>query len=210
MLSPSPSPREPAFLSSCAPQDVSCLRVHGPDTPGRAEVEALIRRVYRARYGADVRRFAPTLVGLHDADGTLVAAAGYRGADQGRLYLERYLDAPVEALLADAGPAPQRARIVEVGHLAADRAGEGRRLILQLGPHLAAQGYHWFVGTLTQELRHLFVRLGVPPRALGVADPALLGDEAHLWGRYYEHRPVVLAGQLQQALQIVARRGSAA
>ena len=93
-----------------------------------------------------------------------------------------------------------------MGHLAATRAGEGRRLIVILGPHLAAQGFRWVVGTLTQELRSLFLRLGVAPLTLGVADPARLGAEAEQWGSYYDHRPVVLAGQIHQALQLFARR----
>ena len=58
----------------------------------------------------------------------------------------------------------------------------------------------------TEELRQLFLRIGVTPLALGRADPAVLGTDAGRWGRYYEHRPVVLAGQLRQALQQIARR----
>ena len=91
--------------------------------------------------------------------------------------------------------------------LAAARAGEGRRLILQLGPHLAAQGFQWVVSTLTEELRQLFVRLGVVPYALGRADAAALGEAARDWGSYYEHRPVVLAGQLPLALRQLRQRG---
>ena len=85
-------------------------------------------------------------------------------------------------------------------------AGAGERLILSLGPHLAGRGVNWVVSTLTEELRHLFVRTGIAPLALGVADPALLGDEAAHWGRYFDHRPVVLAGQIDAALQTLARR----
>jgi hypothetical protein len=183
------------------------LRVHGLHDPGRAEVEAFIRGVFREHYGAALTAFAPVLVSLSDDDG-IVAAAGYRRADGGPLFLERYLDAPVDAMLAmHAGAAPSRAGIVEVGHLAAVRAGEGRRLILQLGPHLAAQGFQWVVSTLTEELRQLFLRIGVAPLALGHADPAVLGDDAQAWGRYYEHRPVVLAGHLHQALRRLQQRG---
>jgi hypothetical protein len=174
-------------------------------------VERFIAAVYRARHGADVRHFAHTLVSLRDATGELVAAAGYRAADQAPLFLERYLGAPVETRLADtAGLAPARSRIVEVGHLAASRAGEGRRLVLLLGPHLAALGFQWVVSTLTEELRHLFMRLGIAPLALGVADPAVLGAEAVHWGSYYDHRPVVLAGQIDLALKALARRGALA
>ena len=184
------------------------LRVHGPGDAGRAEVEGVIHGVFQQRFGADVRQFAPTLVSLRDADGELVAAAGYRSGDQGPLFLERYLDAPAETLLAATGsPAPARRAIAEVGHLAAARAGEGRRLILLLGPHLAAAGYRWVVSTLTEELRHLFLRLGIAPLSLGAADPALLGEDAARWGRYYDHHPVVLAGQIDVALKALARRG---
>jgi hypothetical protein len=183
------------------------LQVHGLHDPGRAQVEAFISRVFYERYGATVATFAPVLVSWHDDLG-IVAAAGYRRADGGPLFLERYLGAPVDALLSSqAGVAPARAAIVEVGHLAATRAGEGRRLIVQLGPHLAAQGFQWVVSTLTEELRQLFVRIGVVPLALGRADPTVLGADAQAWGRYYEHRPVVLAGYLPQALRRLQQRG---
>ncbi len=183
------------------------LRLHGPADPGRAEVERFIRAVYAERFGATVRRFAPCLVSLRDGEGRIVAAAGYRFAGTQPLFLERYLDEPVDAALhRSAGAWPSRDGIVEVGHLAAARAGEGRRLILLLGPHLAARGAQWVVSTLTEELRHLFVRIGVTPLALGAADPARLGDEAADWGDYYAHHPVVLAGHLPLALRTLARR----
>lgn len=183
------------------------LRLHGPDDAQRAEVEAFIRAIYAERFGAVLRHFAPQLVSLRDDDGRLLAAAGYRGAGEQALFLERYLDEPVEAALArHAGQPPARAGVVEVGHLAAGRAGEGRRLILLLGPHLAAQGFQWVVSTLTQELRQLFVRIGVTPLALGAADAQALGAEAADWGDYYAHRPVVLAGHLPLALRRLARR----
>ena len=111
----------------------------------------------------------------------------------------------MHTLLATDSPVP-RERIVEVGHLVADQAGAGRRLITLMGPHLAAQGFEWVVSTLTEELRHLFVRIGVTPLALGRADPTVLGDEAALWGSYYEHHPVVLAGHLPHALRQLSRR----
>ena len=202
-LSPSTPARPPVRTAVAVPR----LRVHEPGDPGRAAVEDFIRGVYRERYGADVRQFARSLVSLRDGDDELVAAAGYRAANQSPLFLERYLGMPVEARLAGQSPvAPARSRIVEVGHLAAGRAGEGRRLVLLLGPHLASQGFQWVVSTLTEELRHLFLRLGIVPMPLGVADPAMLGEEAARWGSYYDHRPMVLAGRIDHALKSLARR----
>ncbi len=183
------------------------LQLIPPGDRRRAEVEAFIREIYAERFGARLRQFAPLLVARYDEQG-LAAAAGFRPAGGAPLFLERYLDAPVEQLLS---PSPTRSSIVEVGHLAARRAGQGRSLILGLGPLLAQQGFRWVVSTLTEELRHLFLRLGVAPLALGVADPQRLGDDAADWGDYYAHRPVVLAGSLDAALQALARRqGSAA
>lgn len=182
------------------------LAVHASGDPGRAQVEGFIREVFAQRYGADVRHFAPTLVSLQDR-GETVAAAGYRCAGDAPLFLERYLSAPVESLLASAAQgAPARRGVVEVGHLAAARAGEGRRLIALLGAHLAAQDVQWVVGTITAELRHLFIRLGVTPLALGTAHAAALGADAAHWGSYYAHDPVVLAGHLGLALRHMARR----
>lgn len=187
---------------------LSTLCVFGESDPGRESVERFIQRVFARRFGARVQRFAPELVCLRDPDsGDIVAAAGYRFADSGALFLERYLDRPIERCLAEPGQvAVPRAGIVEVGHLASERAGEGRRLIVRLAHHLAAHNAQWVVSTLTEELRHLFVRMGITPLALGRADATALGEQAGEWGSYYEHHPVVLAGQMQPALRWLQRR----
>lgn len=165
-----------------------------------------MRAIYARRYGAQVPGFAPMLVALREGDQVL-AAAGYRAAASGPLFLERYLQAPVESLIRSA-PGVQVARqcIVEVGHLAAERAGQGRRLIELLGPHLAGEGFEWVVGTVTRELRAMLLRLGVAPMTLGAAHPSALGPEAEDWGSYYEHAPVILAVPLRRALREHAAR----
>lgn len=101
-------------------------------------MERFIYRMFARRFGARVQRIASALVWLGGPDsGDIVAAAGSRSAKDGGLFLERYLDRPIEQCLADPGqPVVSRAGIVEVGYLGADRAGEGRRLILRLAHHL--------------------------------------------------------------------------
>jgi hypothetical protein len=180
------------------------LQIYGRDAPGRQEVEGFIQQVYARHYGARVGEWAPCLVTLRESQRP-VAAAGFRPGHE-PLFLERYLPGPVEDCLArHTGHRPDRARIVEVGHLAASQAGEGRRLIPMLGHHLAAQGYQWVVLTATTELRHLLVRMGLTPLALASADPSRLGHGAASWGSYYEHSPVVVAGHLGQALRKLRR-----
>lgn len=188
------------------PKGQPTLTIHPLGDPQRGDVEAFIRSVYVQRYGANVRQFTPTLVSLRDASG-IVAAAGYRSAGEGPLFLERYFKVPIESLLATPPDVlPQRDRIVEIGHLSAARAGEGRRLIGLLALHLQSLPFEWVVSTMTTGLRHMFLRLGITPLALGLADPDSLGADADQWGRYYEHQPVVLAGRLHQALGQLARR----
>lgn len=198
---PSPFIAEPAV-------GVSRLCVCAESDPGRAQVEQFVARVFERRFGARVQRFAPILVCLRDVEsGDITAAAGYRFAHSGPLFLERYLDQPIEQHLLNAGHAPvDRAGIVEVGHLAAERPGDGRRLIVRMAQHLAEEKAQWVVSTLTEELRHLFVRMGITPLALGRADASALGEQAREWGSYYEHHPVVLAGQVQPALRWLQRR----
>lgn len=189
-----------AVMSSLRPR--SPLRLHHPGDPDRGAVEAFIRGVYAEHYRADVRTFAPVLVSLSEG-GDIVAAAGYRRATQ-PLFLERYLDRPVERLLGSTRQ--PRAGIVEVGHLASRRHGAGRRLIVELARHLGDLQVQWVVSTLTEELRLVFARMGVQPIALGIADPERLGADAADWGSYYDHRPLVLAGCLPRALRRLAAR----
>lgn len=190
---------DPSLLHPPAGQ-AGCFELHAQDSPGRASVESLIRTVYRERYDAHPPAFAPMLASVCDAQGP-AAAAGYRAARQDSLFLERYLDRPIEQLLPlSTADTAARAQIVEVGHLAALRAGEGRRLIHCLTRHLVDEGYTWVVSTVTRELRALFLRLGITPLALGPANPHALGEDRKHWGRYYDHEPVILAGHLPQAL----------
>jgi hypothetical protein len=175
------------------------LHVYPPHAPRRPDIEHFIHRVYAEHYGARPQGFAPFLVAL-EADGEILAAAGYRPATQ-PLFLERYLAAPVDAVLRRmTAHVPARERIVEVGHLAATRAGAGRLLMPLLGAHLAALGFEWVVSTATAELRNLFARIGLEPLVLGAADPVVLGPDVVQWGSYYTHCPLVVAGSIEAGM----------
>jgi hypothetical protein len=179
--------------------------VHRAPSPARAAIEEFIQQVYAQHYGATVRHFMPSLAGLVDADGLVVAAAGYRSASR-PLFLERYLDVPVEqAIAACTGIEVPRAAIAEVGQFASMQPGQGRRLMAHLGHQLAAEGFQWVVSTATRELRLIFERLRIRPLALGRADPAVLGPDAADWGTYYDHAPMVLAGEVRSNLARFAR-----
>ena len=180
------------------------LRLHSRRAKTRGIAESFIQSIYRARYGADIRHWAPALVSLGNGGG-VTAAAGYRRASR-PLFLERYLDDPVDALIAKrTGAHISRSAIFEVGHFAAVR-GAGRTLMVALGRHLAERGCTWVVCTATRELRVLFARMGVQAVELGPALASTLGAEAAAWGTYYDHAPVVLAGALAPGVAAISRQ----
>ena len=175
--------------------------------PQRALAEGFIGDIFRRHYNAEVKSFAPNLM-LLERDERIVAAAGWRCAGEDQLFLENYLDTPIETVVARlAGQPVRREAIVEVGNLAADRPGGSVDVIINLARHLDRLGYEWVVFTATHELIGIFGRLGLPPLALAPADPARLGAQAADWGTYYDSKPVVVAGRIRLALEMVKRHG---
>ena len=163
----------------------------------RAELERFIAERFRQTYGAQVSHFCAHLLGSRDEAGVLRAAAGYTPAGSGALYLENYLDRPVEALLAAlTGKQVPRARIVEVGNLVASGGGCGRSFLPMLGRHLTSRDYRWVVFTATREVRALLERLSFPAYMLARALPDRLPDRGAAWGSYYSHDPNVMAACL--------------
>ncbi len=169
----------------------------------REEAENFIRAIFLRRYAARIKAFAPRLLML-EQHGRAIAAAGWRGADTEPLFLERYLDAPIETILATlTGQALERQRIVEVGNLASEKPGGSLHVILNLARHLDQSGYEWVVFTATRELIGIFTKLGLPLLALAKANPTRLGHDALDWGSYYDTQPVVVAGRIRLALDRV-------
>lgn len=188
-------PRFDTRTSASSTQVVSCTM------PRRDEAEAFIRKVFQSHHGASVNSFAPDLM-LIEQSQRITSAAGWRGAASGPLFLETYLDETVETHLGRLATHPvERERIAEVGNLASVTPGGGARMILALAEHLDRLGFEWVVFTATRELIGIFSKLGLPPLALGIADPARLGEAARDWGRYYDSRPVVVAGRIRMALE---------
>ncbi len=178
-----------------------------PQSHRRPEAEDFIRRIFADRYNARVTSFTPNLVALEQR-GTIVAAAGWRSAQTTPLFLERYLDTPIEQAMAHLATSPiKRHHIVEVGHLAAQKPGSSIYLFRALAGYLHAEGFEWVASTATQELVGLFARLGLPPLALAAANPQRLREPVSNWGSYYDTQPIVAVGKIKAALQ---RMGTAA
>ncbi|MBP0047692.1 thermostable hemolysin [Marinobacterium sp. AK62] len=176
------------------------LTLHEPDTPLRAAVENFIHRRFLEVHSADVRDFLPTLVSYRNARGQLLAAAGIKRAHQGPLFLEAYLDQPVEVCLSFLSGTPvARDRIVEVGNLATHGAGSTRQLIRALAARFEHEGLEWAVLTLTPTLINSFTRLGLNLHTLTFASPERVAQSASRWGEYYRLNPRVVAVSIPES-----------
>lgn len=179
-----------------------------PNSDERPLFEDFIRQRFHLVHGADIRHFMPELFGLKDQNNSLCAVAGLRRASTSRLFLEQYLDAPIEHYIPSENEQPtQRECIVEVGNLAASDTGSARLSIITMTWLLGAAGFQWVSFTGSTGLVNSFHRLGLKPTTLCAADPQRLGDERHTWGQYYDSRPSVHIGNICSGFQHLAKVG---
>lgn len=159
----------------------------------RRAVEAFIERVYGESYGARIRVDYPVLMSVRNEAGGILAALGFRQAGSKPLFLEQYLNHPVETLLG-----VPRAGIVEIGNLASGGGGASVFLFAALAAYLHQRDLSVALVTATATVEKRLRQIGLALRRLGVADPARLQDPSLDWGRYYDARPNVLAGRVAE------------
>ena len=165
--------------------------------PERAELEAFVQAAFARKHDAAVTSFMPTLLSFRDTGGALRGVIGLRSAAPKPLYLEQYLEQPVEAAIATAtGQAVQRHQVVEVGNLAGVNCRAAMRMVAALPDYLLARDYRWIVFTATSAVRGILQGFDAPLVELARADGSRVSNSPDRWGRYYENDPRVLAGFL--------------
>jgi len=168
------------------------------DHPERDEVTAYVHKKFAEVYGADLHSYMPHFIRVRDWSGHYKTVMGYRDAEHHQLFLETYLDAPVEEVIGRfIGQKVERSSIVEVGNLAEDQPGDARLAIIAATAYFQTMGFHWVVFTGVGKLRNAFRRLGLDPKELMEADPSCLTpEEQKHWGSYYAGRPVICFGDI--------------
>jgi hypothetical protein len=173
----------------------------------RAELEAFVASRFREVYGARLYTFLPHLYGATDASGRLAAAFGLRRASEGPLFLERYLDLPIEqVILTHSGENVSRDAIAEVGNLAGATPGALRALIVRITTLLQDIGVQWVAFTGSARVCNGFSRLGLPLRVVAPAALDRLPEsERDCWGTYYAHGPSVMIGDVRAGARLAAK-----
>jgi hypothetical protein len=169
----------------------------------RAQVQAFIEGAFARCYGAaQTAGYSDHLTVRNRAQ--VRAALGYRRAGTEPLFLEQYLDRPIEECISGVLHRPvERERIIEVGNLAAENAWSMIALWGEAANDLGGSN-EVVVATLTAPLRRMFARIGVPVHELAAADPARLGTAAADWGAYYAADPRVCAGEIAEGQRAIA------
>lgn len=185
------------------------LSLYQPEDPRREELEQFVREVFEAKHGARVCSFLPSLLALRNHEGAVCSVAGFRCAAGQALFLERYLDEPIEHVIAAAAGQPiSRSQIVEVGNLAGASCRSAMRLVLDLPRILLDRGHRWIVFTATDTLRQLLESYNAPLLDLAAASATRAQTTGDEWGRYYESHPRVMAGYLPDGLLLHRRSRS--
>lgn len=184
-------------LTSLVPAEISITKKYDPE---QEYIKDFIEGVYAWHYGATLRRHYPTLLCVRDKSGRIAAAAGLRFAGEEPLFLEAYLDQPVEAAMAEvSGALVPRRKIVEIGNLASSGKGAAAYLMVTLAAYLQQQDLAYAVVTATKGLRRSLSTFGCEFWNLKPAVASVLPDEGRSWGSYYSQDPCVIAGAIAPA-----------
>lgn len=171
-----------------------------PDSIRRAVLEQFIATKFNAIYGAAIVEFFPILLSRAD-DEQLSSVVGLRPGTERPLFLEQYLDVPLEqAIAAASGQLVSRGSLMEIGNLASSFRSGNQVMFILLTAILARAGYEWVVFTATAQVRALLARLDFHPVTLCEANPARLVNKSQVWGSYYQSQPMVQAGSIRDGM----------
>ena len=180
-------------------RDLPCreLRLLDTSQADRPYAEAFVQQVFFSAYRARLDTFYPLLLSISESvtncRGDYTAVAGVRPAGREQLFLENYLELPIEQLLG-----VRRQHIIEIGNLAPASAGQARWLITTLNAFMLGAGFTHVVFTTVPKLKNAFSRMGLPLTQLAEADGnSLPPEEKAKWGNYYDAKPKVFVGDLR-------------
>lgn len=164
----------------------------------RGDIKSFIGDIFRDYYGAQLQSFLPFFLSLSSGQ-KYSAALGLNPAGRGPLFLEQYIDRPIEQIIATLNRTPtSRESIVEIGNLASSRQGSTTLLFIVLLTLIQLTGFRWVVFTATQEVRRGIAKLGLELIPVCPADPGRLGEESLTWGNYYATQPYVMLGHVDE------------
>jgi hypothetical protein len=173
------------------------ITLHHVQSAFREPLEQYIKTLFLEKHNAQIHHFLPTLMALSNQDKQLLAVCGLSSAHENTLFLECYLDQPIEQILSTiSGKSISRHHITEIGNLAVASPENIRCLLTSIHLQLHKTDAEWAVFTGIRSLKNALTKLNIPTISLGVAKlDSLPEHERKSWGSYYDENPEVLAIQ---------------
>ena len=178
---------------------------------GYTEACNYIHRRFARQYDAQINTFMPRIAIMH-RDGVIKAAAGLRRADQNTvLFIEHYLDEPIETILINHFGTPDivRENTAEIGNLAATGPGAIPGLFAHYAAVLEALGIEYLTCNATPQVQAIIQHLGLPFEGLIRAERCRIPDPEQ-WGRYYDTPSHVMAAPVAGILTALENNYGAA
>jgi hypothetical protein len=177
---------------------------------GYRAAQDLIATRYAQQFGVRLVPHYPHFLALQTLGGDILSAVGIRSAADAPLFLEQYLDQPVEDVLVQRGLGRHaRGRIVELGSLASNSNRASLYLIAAMAAYMQQKGYAVATVTGTRRLRRIFSLFDFNLTTLCAARRERLNDPRQDWGSYYEDDPQVLAAPVQHCFDAAVLQATA-
>ncbi|MFJ7208368.1 thermostable hemolysin [Streptomyces sp. NPDC098789] len=176
----------------------------------REMARAVFARQYQATINPDPDGFLAFFEEDENGQEQVLACAGLSFPEDEPILLERYLDAPIEEVIAsEVGDPVGRRQVLQIGNIASVRASAGGEIIKAIPLVMACLGRPYAVMTMTGRLAELMQRLGCIFHPLADASPDRLEpEELASWGSYYDTRPMVgYAKAVDQSTLLLAAIG---
>lgn len=183
-------------LTRIRPPEMNRFEVASRDSIVRHTLESRVRSGFGHHFDACIEGFMPDLAAYRHVSGA-TGVIGIRGANDERLFLESYLDQPVESVISDSARRPiLRREVVEVGQFIVDDKAIVLDFFRDLVPFLRSRGYEWVCFTGTNRIRKLLTKVGFFGKPVAMATKDKVGSDALNWGTYYQFEPCVIVGKL--------------
>ena len=169
-----------------------------------SDVKAFIQDIFYQAHAAKIKYFMPRALCLRDSNQRLLAVSGLRKSSESPFFLERYLDEPVEQVIAKKTAAKvRRDRIIEIGNLAVSRPIYTKLLMAALSAYLYSTDTEWIVFSALPVVRNAVAKMDHEMLVLADATiEEIAFEDRSDWGSYYEQHPQVIALRLKRPPEV--------
>lgn len=154
-----------------------------------------IKDKFKNQYNADISITYPYIASIKDYTGIL-CAAGFRFAKNEKLFLEQYLDCPIENKIG-----VERSKIVEIGNLAVDDFTKLFQFLSEISVFLIDNEVDIVCITATEKLSRILQRRDIKGHILTDAKQDSLQTSDENWGAYYATKPKVYTFSLKENIK---------